>query len=492
MSLETKLKSLNRSKLEELFYLKREQSIRTMRTSFWDYCKMRAPDFYKESRPHLKDLCNIFQGFYFGGIINPHTGTPYTKMMWNLPPRLGKTRTLVNGCAWILGINPKERILSCSYNGDEATDFSKYTRNAIMEEKVYPDDIVHSDVFPNCKISHNDGSYGKWALEGEFFSYKGAGVGGGVTGKGATWAIIDDLLKSAEDAFSDIAKKQVWEWYTGTFLSRMEEGSRLIINMARWATDDPCGMIFANEDEKNNWLVVKMEAIDEEGNMLCPELLSKKSYYDKMKNMHPMIFRANYHQKPVDIEGRLYKRFNTYTNESLPKDFDTIIAYGDTADEGNDYLAIGIVGVLKNRIYMLDILYTQRGMEFTEIETARLLDQWKVDKVRIESNSGGRSFARAVRDKLLDVHNNSNVDVTWFHQTRNKMGRIKTASNYVMNYLYFPEDWNRRFPAYCESMTNFQANGKNKHDDAQDMTTGLVEMARSKRKSEINYVPGVY
>ena len=492
MSLKTKLKSLNRSELEELFYLKREQSVRDMRSSFWDYCRMRAPDFYKPNRTHLKDLCDIFQGFYYGTIINPHTETPYTKMMWNIPPRMGKTRTLVNGCSWILGINQKERILSCSYNGDEATDFSKYTRNAIMEEKIFPDEIVHSDVFPNCRVSYNDSSYGKWALEGEFFSYKGAGVGGGITGKGATFAIIDDLLKSAEDAFSVIAKTQVWEWYTGTFLSRMEEGARLVLNMARWATDDPCGMIEADDDEKHNWLIVRMEAVDSNGVMLCSDLLSEKSYYDKMKNMHPMIFRANYHQKPVDIEGRLYQRFGTYTTESIPKDFETIIAYGDTADEGNDYLAIGIAGVKNNRLYMLDVLYTQKGMEFTEPETARLLHEWEVDKARIESNSGGRSFARAVRDKLLDSHNNTKVHITWFHQTRNKMGRIKTASNYLMNFVYFPSDWKRRFPAYCESMTNFQANGKNKYDDAQDMTTGLVEMVRSKREREVNYIPGVY
>ena len=37
--------------------------IELARRSFWDYCRLKAPDFYKPSRSFLAGLCNEFQSF---------------------------------------------------------------------------------------------------------------------------------------------------------------------------------------------------------------------------------------------------------------------------------------------------------------------------------------------------------------------------------------------------------------------------------------------
>ncbi len=51
--------------LEELFTLQNEQKIRNARRSFFDYCNVKAPDFYKTDRLFLVDFCNQLQEFYY-------------------------------------------------------------------------------------------------------------------------------------------------------------------------------------------------------------------------------------------------------------------------------------------------------------------------------------------------------------------------------------------------------------------------------------------
>lgn len=186
------------------------------------------------------------------------------------------------------------------------------------------------------------------------------------------------------------------------------------------------------------------------------------------------IASANYQQEPIDLKGRLYTSFKTYSGE-LPL-FKEIRNYTDTADTGEDYLCSINYGVtFANEAYILDVLYTKEPMEITELATAKMLHQGKVNKARIESNNGGRSFARNVR-RILEQEFGSNLTVIkWFSQSKNKDARIYSNSSWIMEHVYYPEDWRNRWPEYYDSMVKYQREGKNKHDDAQDATTGIAE-----------------
>ena len=93
----------------------------------------------------------------------------------------------------------------------------------------------------------------------------------------------------------------------------------------------------------------------------------------------------------------------------------------------------------------------------------------------IESNNGGRGFARNV-ERILhqDLESNHTV-IRWFSQTKNKQARIYSNSAWVMQHIYFPEDWRNRWPEYHDAMIKYQREGKNRHDDAPDATTGIAE-----------------
>uniref|UniRef100_UPI000A90059F phage terminase large subunit n=1 Tax=Enterocloster clostridioformis TaxID=1531 RepID=UPI000A90059F len=448
----------------------RGAKIELARREFFFYCNLKAPDFYKEDRQYLVDLCSEFQDFI---------QSDDEVMIVNEPPRHGKSRTAGLMVEWVLGNDQTQKIMTGSYNETLSTMFSKNVRNDIQEEKADENRIVFSDIFPGVSIKHGDGAMNLWSLEGGYNNYLATSPTGTATGFGATLLIIDDLIKNAEEANNELTKEKHWNWFTDTMLSRLEEDGKIIIIMTRWASDDLAGRALEHFREAGAKIRhISMKALQGDGTMLCPEVLSRKSYEAKIKAMGADIVSANYQQDPIDLKGRLYTSFKTYSGE-LPQ-FKEIRNYTDTADTGEDYLCSINYGVtFANEAYVLDILYTKEPMEVTEPALARMLLAGAVNLARIESNNGGRGFARNVR-RILEELGSNYTTIKWFTQTQNKQARIYSNSSWVMQHIYYPEDWKNRWPEYHNAMIKYQREGQNKHDDAPDATTGIAENCAKK------------
>lgn len=404
----------------------------------------------------------------------------------------GKSRTASLFVEWVLGNNQKEKIMTGSYNETLSTTFSKNVRNSIMELKADKYKPVFNDVFPNVRIKRGDGAMNLWALEGGYNNYLATSPTGTATGFGASLMIIDDLIKNAEEANNENVKEKHWEWFTNTMLSRLEEGGKIVIIMTRWASDDLAGKVLEwCENKKKRYKHISMKALvdKDKKEMLCSEVLSYESYMDKVSAMGEDIASANYQQEPIDLKGCLYKNLKTYVD--IPKDekgnclFTSIKAYCDTADTGEDYLCNIIYGEYNKEAYVLDVYYTKEYMEVTEKETAKRYLEYQVNKALIESNNGGRGFARSVERMLKEVFNSNKTKIEWFHQGENKTARILSNSTWVMDHIYYPTNWRDRWPEYYKSMVKYQREGKNKHDDAPDATTGIAEQFNNKRKVKI-------
>jgi predicted phage terminase large subunit-like protein len=438
------------------------------RRDFWEFCKLTSPEFYRDDRPHLKSLCNTLQDFYEDNLDKPN-------LIIEMPPRHGKSRTLVNFTGWILGKDQDNKILTASFNDDLAQEFSRYTRDLISEEKNLAEHIVYSDIFPGVTIKRGDASYKKWALEGKFFSYKGTGIGGSVTGRGGNFLITDDPVKDAETAYNPAALEKIWLWYSGTFISRAEEGAKQIVCMTPWAKGDLTSKLVSLEPE--HWHIVRMPAFDGE-KMLCSDLLSKESY-DRLKKIgDESIISANYDLKRLDIKGRLYSGFKTYSD--LPEDTTGNVGYTDTADEGKDYLCSLQARKKGIYLYVTNVQYTQEAQEKTEGELVRQIEEAETRDHKVESNNGGRGFARNIQ-RILEERGIP-CSISWFHQSKNKQSRILTNAPTVQSTVLFPEDWATRWPAFYNSLMTYQKEGKNKHDDGPDALTGLVEHFGANKK----------
>ena len=363
-----------------------------------------------------------------------------------------------------------------SYNETLSSTFAKQVRDMIATEQTQGV-TVYRDIFPDTKIKYGEASMNKWALEGsQVANYLATSPTGTATGFGADLIVIDDLIKNSEEAYnSNVLEKHI-DWFTNTMLSRTEKGFKLIIIMTRWASNDLAGFILSNYDDVVH---INYKAINDDGTPLDEGTLSLEDFEFKTKNMAKEIVYANYQQEPIDIKGRLYSSIKTYNQ--LPMDsnnnllFTAYKNYTDTADTGEDYLCSICYGVYNKEAYILDVLYTKEPMEITEPATAKILMDNNIKEADIESNNGGRGFARAVDKYLLEKFNSNHCKVKWFHQTQNKTARILSNATWVMEHIYFPVNWADRWPEFYKAITTYQKEGKNKNDDGPDVLTGIAE-----------------
>ena len=442
--------------------IKEQARLELARRDFFEYCKLTASDFYKEERVFLQNLCYQLQDFY---------KSDEKVCVINMPPRHGKSRTAGKFVEWVLGTNPNEKIMTGSYNEDLSSSFAKSVRDTIASEKT-EGVIVYNDIFPNTKIKDGEATQKKWALAGsKVANYLATSPTGTATGFGCTIMIIDDLIKNAKEAYNENTLKNHIDWFNNTMLSRTENGFKLIIIMTRWSSNDLAGYVLENYSNVRH---INYKAVQKDGSMLCKDVLSKEDYEFKTKNMNKDIVYANYQQEPIDVKNRLYTTFKTY--EKLPPAH-YVMNYTDTADEGDDYLCSIDYQMYNNEYYILDVIFTQEPMEVTEPAVAKMLTKDNVGNANIESNNGGRGFARNVQKELKQLKN-THTKVNWFHQGENKIARILSNSTGVMNNIYFPINWEDKWPEFAKHLKHYVRTGKNEHDDAEDCLTGVYEHPR--------------
>ena len=419
--------------------IKLEAKKELARRDFWYYCKLLGKkDFYNDKKEYLKDLCNQLQSF-----IDSNKKI----LVINMPPRFGKSYTATLFVQWLLGRNNKLKIMTGSYNETLSSTFAKQVRDMIATEQTQGV-TVYRDIFPDTKIKYGEASMNKWALEeSQVANYLATSPTGTATGFGADLIVIDDLIKNSEEAYnSNVLEKHI-DWFTNTMLSRTEKGFKLIIIMTRWASNDLAGFILSNYDDVVH---INYKAINDDGTPLDEGTLSLEDFEFKTKNMAKEIVYANYQQEPIDIKGRLYNEFKTYVD--LPKEkIVKISAYCDTADTGDDFLCNIIYADCKDSAYILDVIYTKEAMEITEPLVAEAYKKFNVNVADIESNNGGRAFARNIKRITRDKGNYKTV-VKWFHQSGNKIARILSNSAWVNANIYMPIDWKNKWSEFAKDI----------------------------------------
>ena len=454
----------------------RELDIALARKTLWDFCHVMHPNFYKEDRTYLRDMADKIEDFV--------EKSPKHFLVINAPPRHGKSLTAQDLTAWLFGKEPSTRIMTASYNERLASIFSRSVRNMIQTEKV-GENIVYSDIFDTA-VKYGEAAAQMWTIEGQTqVSYLATSPGGTATGFGCDYLICDDLVRSAEEAYNENALDDTWSWFTNTMLSRLEGKRKAIIIMTRWGEKDLAGRIlsaFGDDVEQ-----IAYRAQKDDGTMLCEEILSKNDYEFLKQEMNVDIVEANYNQKPIDVTGRLYSEFKIW--EELPKG--ETLNYTDTADTGTDYLCSINYIVYEDEAYITDLVFSDESMEKTEPEVATLLFSGEVSKAVIESNNGGRGFARNVERLLTEKYQTNRTHITTRPQTQNKESRILASSSWVQNHVIMPPNWKKKYPEFFRQVMSYQRKGRNAHDDSVDVLAAIYEAITSERKPEVVDKTGV-
>ncbi|MGL4388664.1 MAG: phage terminase large subunit [Brevinema sp.] len=330
------------------------------------------------------------------------------RLIINMPPRsLKSICTSVAFPAWILGKDPKKRIISVSYSDELASKHARDCR-AVMDARWY------KELFPLTRINPNK------RTETEYETTKNGyrlatSVGGTLTGRGGNLIIIDDPIKP-QDALSETKRKSVNQWYANTLYSRLDNKNTdvIIIVMQRVHTDDLCGFV---QDSNTEWNILNLPAIatkDEEfelsnkkimsrriGEILNPQLESQFILENIKKNMGSYNFEAQYQQNPIPEDGGLLKwKWFDYHDE-LPSG-DMIVQSWDTASSDNDFsdYSVGITALYKdNKFYIIDIFRDKLLFPELKRKIKELHDQYKPKKLIIENKASGIALIQQIRNE---------------------------------------------------------------------------------------------
>ena len=428
------------------------------------------------------------------------------RLIITMPPQHGKSvgaTTLLP--AYMLGLDPDIRIAIASYSGSLASKFNRRVQRILDSEE-------YGSLFPETTIKRGTkpANYVRTADEVEIINHDGVllsvGREGSLTGNRVDCFILDDLYKDAMEANSPIVRENCWEWYTSVVRTRMHNASRELIVFTRWHEEDLIGTIINKEPwrefrsfddlaslNKNEWLYLNFEAIKSSapseidprqiGEALWEERHSAELLEQKRK-LDSLRFECMYQGHPSSREGLLYgDSFIEYS--TLPRDIVKFANYTDTADTGDDYLcSICYTVDTDGIIYIVDVVYSREPMEVTELKVAEMLSQNKTRIAFIESNNGGRGFARAIQRYV------PTTKVEWFHQGANKEARILSHSATALHLLRFPIGWKQRwFELYSHLTTYRRIFHSNRWHDAADVITGIIEKESDKRdfRSKIHF-----
>jgi predicted phage terminase large subunit-like protein len=305
-----------------------------------------------------------------------------------MPPRHGKTALVtIRYAAFRLERDPTLRIIIGAYNQDLAEFFSRQIRRIITDRGVA--------LSPEMK---NVGDWETAAGGG----VKAAGVGSGVTGRGGDLIIIDDPIKSREEAESPAYRERCWNWYTNDIYTRLEPGGAIILIQTRWHDDDLAGRVQASEsgqDFVNLTLAARALENDVLGRELdeplWPDRYDGDALDDIEQTLGPYAFGALYQQTPHPREGGMFQKEwlqNRIINFGELPPMVALVRYWDKSGGTvkSDYTAGVLMGRGRDgRFYVIDVVRVRAlpDVRRREMRAAAVRDGRRV-KVWIESEGG--------------------------------------------------------------------------------------------------------
>lgn len=433
------------------------------------------------------------------------------RLMINMPPRYWKsTTTSVLFPAWVLGRNPDTRMIVSSYNGSLATGFSKRIRDTISDMSYGFIFGAQSGLDPSkiVALASDSRSVEAWDMDGHRGGMAAAGVGGGLTGKGANLFIIDDPHKDRADAESAASRNRVWDWYTSTAYTRLEDNGAMIVIQTRWHADDLSGKLLkamVTEADADKWVVVSMPALavaydDDDDKRLKSLARGVWSGFDPLgrKPGEPLwrkkhtetglaIVKANvggyefsslYQQTPQDRVGALIQahKIKRISADKVPSDLD-IVRYWDIAVSGSkraDWLCGAKIGYSRDgRLYILHLARfrgpwsTARG----KITRQMLRDGSAIRQgIEVSGQQGGYYQEMKIDPDLLNLM----IEPIDPKKVGNKIVRAGGWSSRIPDGLvYIVDDGSFDVDAFISEAVMFP-NGA--HDDQVDGVSGGVQM----------------
>lgn len=416
---------------------KRLQAINAARNDLMSFIKLVKPDPQDQDDIDLSLYEETPVARLLVDIIHRVDRGILKRVCVSMPPQTGKSEVLSrNGPAWLAGRNPRRNMILGSYNQDFADEFGAEVRS-----------ILHTpafrSIFPECIIRKGGG---KTSLLTTTVNGKMAfvGVGGSGTGKPADLFFVDDPIRNDADAQSPTYRESIWSWFTKVAMTRIHNGSSIIVVQTRWSQDDLIGRLADPDHPERNgrfkgidkrWTYINIPAIIQDPKLakalgltleiptnpdvvsmfgsdpMCSIWESRKPlpFYAEAKEADARGFSALQMGKPTPEDGDQFKAewMVEYDRQDLPQD---LVYYGASdhavsQKTSADYTVLGCVGVdSRDHIWVMPDLIWKRLNTFQTVEEILMkMRQYDPAMWWMEADLISKSFGPFLYERMQDT-----------------------------------------------------------------------------------------
>lgn len=462
---------------------------------------------------------------HFGKSSNECQSTvavPVRNLLITMPPRHGKsTFGSVLFPAYFMARKPSRFVMSTSYNSQLATDFGRQVRDLVLE-------TLTQQAFPDFEMSPDSRAVDQWRTTAGGAGYF-IGVGGTTTGRAANMLLLDDPLKSRDEAESATQRNKVWNFYISALSTRLQPDldgipPAQIVILTRWHPDDPASRLMQTEDwSDGRWLHINFPAISDvpikdrpkvfrntldpsdpnylttaqSNNLskakrtiqptqraaLWPERFPLEDL-ERRERLNPREFASLYQQTPYIQGGNLIKShwWQSYPSDMKPERFNSLIIASDTAFKAkstSDYSVMITMGLDQSGdIYLVDLI--RERFEFPELKRKmiQLNNLWRGKGLRgiyIEDKASGQSL-------IQEMKRESGLSVIPYKVSGDKVSRLSAVLPLVEGGRVFLPDKAHWLDAFLEECQTFPSGTYDDQIDA--LSIGLDVLARTPSTGE--------
>lgn len=452
---------------------------RAARTDLYSFIRYVSPEYI--ANEFAREACSALDQF----IVDVVNGSRPILIL-QAPPQHGKSDIVSRHLpAYLFGRFPDWNVGGLSYSSDLASDMNRDVQRIMMTDEyraLFPASVLGQKIKGKLDAKQNTEAF---EIPGRKGSYRGAGVGGPLTGRKINIGIIDDPIKNAKEALSEVIKDGIHKWYQSTFLTRLAATSGQIIMATAWALDDLSGRVMAENPRAK---VLKFKAINEAGEALVPELHPLEQLLEMQAVLSDYFWSAMYQQSPKASGGNIFKDefVQYYLPKDLPDKFDKSVASWDFTfkdSDGTDYVAGHVWGKKGANSYLLDRVHARMGFTKSKDALIKLHKDWpEARRILVEDKANGPA--------IIDSLKSSVPGLIAIEPDGSKLARAHAVTAYwEAGNIWLPHpDIAPWVKSFVSELTTFPASA---HDDDTDAMTQALRDMYPQRRLSMNINPNL-
>lgn len=426
----------------QLQQLKNVKARKEAQTNLLRYVQLQMPDPERPGVAEATRYTTTPQAILLCQIMEKVEKGILKRVAVSIGPQLGKSEILSRGFpAWCTGRDPYRNLMLGTYNQSFADEFGAEVRGRIQSE-------VHQSIFPKHTL---DKGAVDLLITPEGGKTAFVGVGGSGTGKPADFFIVDDPIRSDDDAQSALYRDRIWKWFNAVVFTRCHSKSGIVVVHTRWHGDDLIGRLCdPNHPERNkayagiadDWVYINLPAVVEDPELAAtlgltlevptePRVIEQfgpkpKSalwperkglpFLAEAKRMDPRTFNALYMGNPTGEDGEYFKAdwIVEYDAHELPDRLRKFGASDHAVSEKQkrDYTVLGCIGVCEN-----DIAWVMPDVVWERMDTAKTVEeillQFRIHRPELwwmEDELISKSFGPFLHKRMIEERIYTTID----------------------------------------------------------------------------------